>query len=359
MPIKQRTIDFVQDTRLLVARAREFERRGAAAEALVAYDMAASLMTGLPPGAFHADLHRWKGTLLFDLGDTASADCLLRRSLDIAHYVLYADGVARAQNALAAVYLRRGDVATARQLYGDASLNAAAGSDQRLYAIIEQCLGAIAEIQGDLEGARIRYHMSLRALRATGDDEGVSWALQRIALAHVDGGRFAEAGLAFDQAEELASARGDRLTEARVALGRALLHLATGALDDAEHRHSRATMITELRPERPLRAEALLVGGRILRARGALEEAVESLEKALGLAERSEDVLARGRILEELGNVHAERDDRERARECREGALADFAMLGAANRVQALRQLVSADSGAQSGADSGPRSSDN
>jgi tetratricopeptide (TPR) repeat protein len=346
MPIKQRTIDFLQDTRLLVARAREFERRGAAAEALVAYDMAASLIAGLPPGAFHADLHRWKGMLLLDLGDTAQADCLLRRSLDVAHYVVYAEGVAQAQSALAAVHLRRGDVATARQLYGDASLNAAATSDQRLYAIIEQRLGAIAQIQGDLEGARIRYHMSLRALRATGDDEGVSWALLCIALVHMEGGRLAEAAQAFDQAEELASARGDRFTEARVALGRALMHLAKGGLDDAELQHSRATSITEVRYERPLRAEALLVGARLHRARGALDEAVSSLERAAGVAASSEDVLARARILEELGDVQAERGEHDRAHELREAALTGFTRLGASSRVEALRRRLSVRSGA-------------
>jgi tetratricopeptide (TPR) repeat protein len=346
MPIKQRTIDFVQDTRLLVARAREFERRGAAAEALVAYDMAASLITGLPPGAFHADLLRWKGALLLDLGDTSRADCLLRRSLDVAHYVLYADGVAQAQSALAAVHLRRGDVATARQLYGDASLNAAAGSDQRLYAVIEQRLGGIAQLQGDLEGARIRYHMSLRALRATGDDEGVSWALLGIAQVHMESGRLAEAAQAFDQAEELASARSDRLTEARVALGRALLHLAKGELDDAELQHSRAASITDVRYERPLRAEMLLVGARLQRARGALDEAVCTLEQAAGVAARSEDVLARSRILEELGDVHAERGEHDRAHELREAALTGFTRLGASHRVEALRQRMSARVGA-------------
>lgn len=345
MPIKQRTIDFVQDTRLLVARAREFERRGAAAEALVAYDMAASLITGLPPGAFHADLHRWKGTLLFDLGETTKAACLLQRSLDIAHYILYADGVAQAQNALAAVYLRRGDIVTARQLYGDASLNAAAGSDQRLYAIVEQSLGAIAEIQGDLEGARIRYHMSLRALRATGDDEGVSWALRSIAIVHMETGRSAEAAQAFDQAEDLASARGDRLTEARVALGRVLLHLANGELDDATLQHSRATAITELRHERPLRADALLTGGRLHRARGELREAVSSLEEAAELAERSEDVLARARILEELGDTLSELGEQGRAREFWETALNDLRKLGANRRVEALRSRLAEGSG--------------
>jgi tetratricopeptide (TPR) repeat protein len=346
MPIKQRTIDFVQDTRLLVARAREFERRGAAAEALVAYDMAASLITGLPPGAFHADLLRWKGALLLDLGDTSRADCLLRRSLDVAHYVLYAEGVAQAQSALAAVHLRRGDEATARQLYGDASLNAAAGSDQRLYAVIEQRLGGIAQLQGDLEGARIRYHMSLRALRATGDDEGVSWALLGIAQVHMESGRIAEAAQAFDQAEELASARSDRLSEARVALGRALLHLAKGELDDAELQHSRAASITDVRYERPLRAEMLLVGARLQRARGALDEAVCTLEQAAGVAARSEDVLARSRILEELGDVHAERGEHDRAHELREAALTGFTRLGASHRVEALRQRMSARVGA-------------
>jgi tetratricopeptide (TPR) repeat protein len=345
MPIKQRTIDFVQDTRLLVARARELERRGAAAEALVAYDMAASLIGGLPPGAFHADLYRWKGTLLRDLGETAKADCLLKRSLDIAHYVLYADGVANAQNALASVYLRRGDVATARQLYADASLNAAAASDQRLYALIEQSLGAIAEMQGDLEGARIRYHMSLRALRATGDDEGVSWALHRIALAHVEAGRYSEAAQAFDQGEELAAARADRLTEARIALGRALLHLAAGNLGEAERELARATAITERRHERPLRAEALFVGARVHRARSNLDEAASRLREATALAESSEDVLARSRILDELGNVYFEQGVHERASQLWRDALAGFEMLGASREAAALKHRLSARPG--------------
>jgi tetratricopeptide (TPR) repeat protein len=302
--------------------------------------MAASLIAGLPPRAFHADLYRWKGTLLRDMGETARADCLLRRSLDISHYVLYSDGVANAQNVLASVYLRRGDVTTARQLYGDASLNAAAGSDQRLYALIEQSLGSIAEIQGDLEGARVRYHMSLRALRATGDDEGMSWALLRIALAYIAGGRLPEAAQAFDQAEELASARVDRLTEARIALGRALLHLAADKLDDAEREHARATEITERRYERPLRAEALFVGARLRRARGELDEAASRLEEAAALAQSNEDVLARARILMELGSVHAERGAHERANPFWGMALTGFLMLGARREAEVLQQRL-------------------
>jgi tetratricopeptide (TPR) repeat protein len=345
MPIKQRTIDYVQDTRLLVARAREFERRGAAEEALVAYDMAAALVAGLPPGAFHADLYRWKGTLLRDLGETASAACLLKRSLDIAHYVHYADGVAHAQHALASVHLRRGDVATARQLYGDASSNAEAASDQRLYALVEQSLGAIAEIQGDLEGARIRYHMSLRTLRATGDDEGMSWALHRIGLLHIETGRLGEAAQAFEQAGELAAARGDRLMEARLTLARAALQLAAGTLDEADNEHARAMTMTERRHERPLRTEALLIGARVRAARGKLEQAVSALEEARVLAERSDDVVALARVLAELGDVCVESGAPLRARESWLGALTGYTKLGATREVERLQQRLSAASG--------------
>jgi tetratricopeptide (TPR) repeat protein len=348
MPIKQRSIDYVQDTRLLVARAREFERRGAAAEALVAYDMAASLIAGLPPGAFHADLYRWKGTLLHDIGETAKAACLLKRSLDIAHYVLYAAGVAHAQNALGSVHLRRGDIAAARQLYGDASLNAAAASDQRLYALIEQSLGAIAEIQGDVEGARIRYHMSLRSLRATGDDEGMGWALYRIALLHIANGRNAEATQTLEQAEELAVARGDRFMEARLALGRTALRLAAGDLEGAGEEHARAMTMTERRHERPLRAEALLIGARLLRARGELDDAACALEEARKLAGSCDDVLALARIQTELGEVLLELNEHQRAAELWEDALATFTVLGAARQAGELQQRLAARSGARS-----------
>lgn len=345
MLIKQRTIDYVQDTRLLIARAREFERRGEPAEALVAYDMADALITGLPPGAFHADLYRWKGTLLGEIGETSRADRLLRRSLEIAHYVLYANGVAHAQNVLATLHLRRGDMVAARQLYGDASLNAAAAGDQRLYSLVEKNLGAIAEIQGDLEGARIRYHMSLRALRATGDDEGMSWALHKIGLLHIETGRYAEALQAFQQADELARARGDRLMEWRLALGRTALQLAAGRLDDAEREHARAVVMTERRHERPLRAETLLLGARLLHARGELQPAIAALEEARELAGQSEDALALARTLLELGDVQLEQGENEAAHELWAEALAGFTRIGASREVEKLKERLAAPAG--------------
>ena len=340
MLTKQRTIDYVQDTLLLVARAREFERRGAPTEALVAYDMAASLITGLPPGAFHADLYRLKGTLLRNVGETRRAECFLKRSLDISHYVLYAAGVAHAQNALAGIHLLRGDMAAARQLFSDASLGANAAGDQRLYALVEQSLGAIAQIQGDLEGARVRYHMSLRALRATGDEEGMSWALHRIGVHHIETGRYDEASEAFRQADEIVRARGDRFMEARLALARTALRLGAGKLDEAELEHARAVAMTERRHERHLRTETLLLGARLRHAREELEQAAEALDEARTLAEESEDALAIARTLALLGDVWLARGERERAIELWRESVTGFTRIGATREATELQQRL-------------------
>jgi uncharacterized protein HemY len=88
------------------------------------------------------------------------------------------------------------------------------------------------------------------------------------------------------------------------------------------------------------------VGARLHRARGELGEAVSSLERAAGVAASSEDVLTRARILEELGDVQAERGEHDRAQELREAALTGFTRLGASNRVEVLRQQLSVRSGA-------------
>lgn len=341
MQIRQRTIGLAQEARLLVARAREFERRGAADEALMAYDMVAGLIEGLRPSAFHADLYLWKGSLLRELGDTPEAIVLFSRSLDVSHYVLYAPGVARAQNCLATMHQRRGDISRARQLYGDASLNAAAAGDQRLYALVEQNLGTLAEMLGDLEGARIRYHMSLRAARATGDDEGMAWALNNLGLLHIRNERYDDAAEALHQAAEIALARGDRLMEGELALGRTRLLAATGRLAEAEAECQRAMAMATHRRERPRMARALTLRARLERERGDLEVATASLEEARALASETEDALAAARMLAELGQLWQLRSEAERARESWRQALETFTRLGAACDAEDAERRIS------------------
>lgn len=342
MQTRQRTIGQAQEARLLLARARELERRGAAVEALVAYDMLAGFIEGLPPGEFHADLYRWKGSLLRELGETARADALFRRSLDISHYVLYATGVAHAQNCLATLHQRRGDMCTARQLFGDASLNAAAAGDQRLYALVEENLGTVSMLQGDLDGARIRFHMSLRAFRATGDEEGMAWALCDIGLLHLHHERYDDAAGAFEQALELAHARDDRAMDGQIALGRARLLMATGRLEEAAAECDRAVTTARRHSARPREAEALIVRSRIEREVGELASAIASAEEAHALARECEDALAMAASLVELGDAWLLRAESQRAHNAWQQALHTFTKVGAVVDVEKVEHRISA-----------------
>jgi tetratricopeptide (TPR) repeat protein len=341
MPIRQRTIGQAQEARLLLARARELQRRGAAVEALVVYDMLAGFIEGLPPGEFHADLYRWKGSLLRELGETARADALFRRSLDISHYVLYATGVAHAQNCLATLCQRRGDMCMAHQLYGDASLNAAAAGDQRLYALVEENLATLAMLQGDLEGARIRFHMGLRAFQATGDEEGTAWALNNIGLLHLHNERYGDAAGAFEQALEVAHARDDRAMDGQIALGRARLLMATGRLQEAAAECDRAVTTAQQYSARPRKAEALIVRSRIEREVGELESAIASAREAHALAQESEDVLAMAASLVELGDAWLLRAESQHAHNAWQQALHTFTKVRAVADIEKVEQRIS------------------
>lgn len=311
---RYRTLGFAQDARLLVARARELERRGAVREAVVAYDMALAVVDGAPAGAFHADLLRAKGALLYEVGETAKAEPLHRRSLEVSQCVRYTLGVSRAQHALGLVHQRRGAVAEARQLYGDASLNAVVAGDQCVYALVELHFGTLSAMLGDVDDARVRYHTSLRTFRATGDEEGMSWVLYHIGRLHTRGGELADAEQAFTQAFALAEARGDVLLEGALELGRGALLVASGRLQEADAACGRALAIAERRGDQLRRAEALQLRATIALRREELQVAAPLLEEAHALAAQGEDALLQAEVLRELGEVWRQQGAADRAR---------------------------------------------
>src|SRR6185312_12669602 len=182
-----------QEARELVARARDHQHSGSVAEACVAFEMAVALIDGAPTSPLHADLHRWHGALLFDIGSTSEAEALFRRSLETAQFIRYAIGIARAQASLARVAFRRGDLAAAKRQYDDASLNAVASGDHALFARVELDLGMLSALVGDIDDATQRFRLSMRALSEAGDDSGVAWALDNIAQLRLQRGRLDEA----------------------------------------------------------------------------------------------------------------------------------------------------------------------
>ncbi|MBX6332810.1 MAG: tetratricopeptide repeat protein [Gemmatimonadaceae bacterium] len=340
-PLFRRSFSYADDARELVARAQAYERRGAAREATVAYDMVLALIDGAPAGPFHADVLRWKGTLLRELGFTTRADALYRRSLAIAQNIGYTLGIAHAQHCLATIHQRRGQLPQATELYRDATANALAAGDQRLATMIGQNLAVLATILGDVDGAWERYRASLGAFRAAGDDEGTIWTLYHLGVLATHTDHAAEAEAAFDEGLALARTRGDVFLEGLLVLGRAELLIRTGRLEDGENECERALVVADQRGDRLRRAEALRLRAMIDQQRCDLDRATRSLTEAEELALEGEDARLVADVLREAGQVWLRRGDIGHARATWEQAMSIFRTIGATPDIRDLERRLS------------------
>jgi ATP/maltotriose-dependent transcriptional regulator MalT len=324
------------EARRLADHARALEREGNAREALVEYDLALALLERQRPSSQHADILRWKGTLLRELGQLAAADPVYARSLDMSRRLPYAGGIANALNCQAIVAQRRGDAKVARRLFAEAGLNAVHAGERRLFGIIEQNLGALAMVQGDLKDARARFKVSLRGFRDAQDDEGACWVLCNLSRLHALAGEMDDAGRLSEEALALAHRIGHAALEGVVELSRVEPLLALGRAAEAEGACRRGLAMADRRGDRVHRAESMRLLAAIARERGELESAARSLEEAGRLARESEHALLAAEVDRDAGDLWLRRGERDAARMAWELALGRFRALGASRDASAL-----------------------
>lgn len=332
------------DVQALLERARAEERSGAPDRALEAYDEVLAALGGQTSEPLVADVLRWKGTVHRERGETTQALALYQRSVELCERLGHALGRAHGLNCLAIIAQRRGDVAQAEHLYAQAALHAAAARDHRLLGMIEQNQGVLASTRGDLEGALLRYRMSLKAFEHVGDDEPASWVLNNLGMLHAELEQFDEAELAYQQGLTLARRRGDVMMEGHIELNRAEAFVAQARFDDGLTCCQLALDIATQRKDHLRRAQALKCRAVIERRRGDLSCALMTLQQAQKLAKTAEDALLGAEILRELGEVCRERGNGEDARTAWALAYEQFTHLGAsrdagrvATRLGALR----------------------
>jgi tetratricopeptide (TPR) repeat protein len=330
------------EVRRTVERAQRLEREGSAREALAAYDSALSLLEPQRPSAQLADVLRWKGTLLRELGNPAAAEPLYARSLEISRRLPYAGGIANALNCMAIIAQRRGDVKRARRLYAEAAQNAVHAGERRLFGMIEQNLGALAMVQGEGKDALARFRLSLRGFRDAGDEEGACWVLCNLGRLHTIAGELDDAERASQEALSLAKSLGDVPLAEIVELSRVDLLIARGRADEAETLCRHEIALAEHRGDRSRRAESLRLLAKIGRERGELEGAARSLDEARSLARESEDALLSAEVERDAGDLWLRRGEPEAARLAWEQALTRFRALGAAGEAGELERRLAA-----------------
>src|SRR5213083_2938647 len=83
------------------------------------------------------------------------------------------------------------------------------GSSRQLRARVQQNLGIVANIQGELNEALARYERSLAAYRECGDDHGCAIAYHNLGMVSADRERFDAADRYFRESRVIAERTGD------------------------------------------------------------------------------------------------------------------------------------------------------
>src|SRR5207249_11570656 len=142
------------------------------------------LLRSLDRASEAAAIFRNIGHLYFEDGEFAAGEDCLEVARAVAEATNDASALARTTNAFANGYWLRGRLDDAERLYTQALFEARAVGDVKLAAMVEQNLGTIANMRGDLRGAIAHYETSLAGYRELGLDEQVGNLLNNMGMAY-------------------------------------------------------------------------------------------------------------------------------------------------------------------------------
>lgn len=302
---------------------------------------ALALLQGTEESPLLADVLRWQGSVLRERGRTSEAEPLYRRSLEIAQRIRYDGGIAHALNCLASLAQRRGDLTTAANLVTDAISYVQRSGDRRLFGMLQQNLGLIADIRGNPAAALAHYAVSQRTFEEINALEPLSWLLNNLGVICTKEGRYAEAEASLRRARGIARSRGDLMCEGVVAENRAELELIRHAIDDAYEPMMRALEIADQRGDELRRAAALKLRGAYQRLCGRPAEAAETLRYALTLSAVGEDALLGAEVMYQYGLALYEDDQKEAAQDAWRAAMDAFERIAARRWVTRVRERLS------------------
>jgi putative nucleotidyltransferase with HDIG domain len=255
------------------------------------YERALYLLRSSEQATDASTILRRVGRLYLEDGDTsAGLDCVAA-ALAVGEALSDAGAIASATNVLAISFWQRGLLNDAAQLYDDAGRMAHAAGDTSLVAIVQQNLGVIASMRGDLPLALRHYRASLAGYRELGLDQHVGNLLNNIGLAYAELGRWDDAERTYHEALALAASCGDANVALMVDVNRAELRISRG--DYAEAQLICERVLQQARPNNDVRilAEVHKQCGVIARELGRPEESEGFLRSAF------ESAVARGNWL--------------------------------------------------------------
>ena len=285
----------------LIDEAKLAEREGRWSDASARYEA----LVRNPFASDHTRLSslRWLGRAYLEQGNRGAAIDVLEAAVAAATQAGSQSAIAQALNVVAIVHQTGGDLDRAESMYTEARLTAESIRDAEALAMIDQNLGTVASIRGDMRRALEAFHRSLDGYRALGMRDQAAQVLNNIGLAYSDLGELGRAEAAYKEAEHAFGEERDHPKQLNVALNQVQLCIATGRFDEAMERVEPLLAVTgEIAPS--WRGEVFRHVGVIARERGDYVKAAEYLGRAVECADEGEDLLLKADVTEQLAELY-------------------------------------------------------
>jgi putative nucleotidyltransferase with HDIG domain len=285
-----------------MAAASELERSGRLDDALATYELAVDSAEEEGNSGVLAESLRRAANIYRRRHEMDEAVALYLRSQAVAEASEDSVLVAEALNGLALVHFQRGEWEDARSLLRVA-LQIGCESEP-LHGRIEQNLGVMANIEGDVGIAIMHYERSLRAFRASSNERGCAIAFHNLGMASADKLAWDEAQAYFQASLEVADTTGDVNLRGHVLLNRTEVDLARGRYEDARRNVEEALQIFTDLGATGNKASAYKFLGMLYRETGRPMLAESRFQTALELAEGAGASLVQAEASHELAVLY-------------------------------------------------------
>ena len=282
----------------LLHEARGRERAGCVPEAIERYQAAIDTAEASGERTVLVEALRRLAVVWHHRNEASLSRGLCHRSYGVAraigNYVLAAEAL----NTLGGFDLAAGALGEARKAFLEAL--ELGGENRELRARVEQNLGILANIQGELDEAHTRYGRSLEAFRSAGDEHGCAIAYHNLGMVSADREQFDEADRYFRESRVIAERTGDLHLQGLCLVHHAEVDVARQRFENARQNAEAALALYDQLGARGAKAEAYRVLGMMYRevSRPALAES--RLRSAMALAASTGSVLNEAEAAREL-----------------------------------------------------------
>jgi putative nucleotidyltransferase with HDIG domain len=282
--------------------ARGRERAGCIPEAIEFYECAIEAAERAGEAAILSEALRRLAIVRHHRDESAQARELCRRSHDVARQIGNDTLAAEALNTLAGLDLTTGSLEDARRTLLEALT--LGGSSLELRARVEQNLGIVANIQGEVDEALTRYARSLEAYRECEDLHGCAIAYHNLGMVSADRGLLDDADKYFRESRAIAERAGDVHLQGLCLVNHAEVDLTRQRFENARQSAEAALALFDQLGARGAKANAYRVIGMVYRETGRLALAESRLRSAVELAVAAGSVLNEAEACRELALLY-------------------------------------------------------